>query len=212
MSLSLPVLVTAVNNRLRGTGGRTTNINNANSGGSTTASAGGSTGLSSGGAGEGSSVILGEVLKLVPGTGDVPYAIGPNSYGIQGNAFLAKSTKGNTITVGNDEGKICIKGSLEEVPNGDYGGYWGVEIGFNLNQPINEGQGGASGGGAGGATGRRRGKRGLPVGAMVELRPVVGVLPERPEHRARTCRRKQNRGFRVKSLDSPSSSKAPLSI
>jgi hypothetical protein len=96
---------------------------------------------------------LGEVLTLVPGTGDVPYAIGPNPYGIQGNAFLAKSTKGNTITVGDDEGKICIKGSLEEVPNGDYGGYWGVEIGFNLNQPTNEGQGGASGGGAGDAGG-----------------------------------------------------------
>jgi hypothetical protein len=69
----------------------------------------------------------------------VPYAIGPNLYGIRGGGFLARSAQGNTITVGTDPGKICISGSLEEVPlnpdgHGNYGQYWGVEFGFNLNQ------------------------------------------------------------------------------
>jgi hypothetical protein len=77
---------------------------------------------------------LGEPLELIAGTGDVPYAIGPNPYGIRGGGFLARSTLGNTITVRNEPNQICISGSLEEVPNGDYGRYWGVEIGFNLNQ------------------------------------------------------------------------------
>jgi len=77
---------------------------------------------------------LGETLELVAGTGDVPYAIGENVYGIRGGAFLARSALGNTVTVGNTPGEICISGNLEEVPNGNYGQYWGVEVGFNLNQ------------------------------------------------------------------------------
>jgi hypothetical protein len=89
----------------------------------------------SGGAGGGSNAAdRGALLEFVPGVGDVPYAIGPNAYGIRGGAFLARSTNGNTITVGTNPGEICISGNLDEVPNGDYGGYWGVEIGFNLNQ------------------------------------------------------------------------------
>jgi len=77
--------------------------------------------------------------ELVAGTGLVPYAIGDNPYGIRGGGFLARSAQGNTITVGTDPGKICISGSLEEVPlnpdgHGNYGQYWGVELGFNLNQ------------------------------------------------------------------------------
>jgi hypothetical protein len=82
---------------------------------------------------------LGDPLDLVTGTGPVPYAIGANAYGIRGGGFLARSAQGNTITVGTDPGKICISGSLEEVPlnpdgHGNYGQYWGVEFGFNLNQ------------------------------------------------------------------------------
>lgn len=82
---------------------------------------------------------LGDPLALVAGTGPVPYAIGDNPYGIRGGGFLARSAQGNTITVGTDPGKICISGSLEEVPlnpdgHGNYGQYWGVEFGFNLNQ------------------------------------------------------------------------------
>jgi hypothetical protein len=81
----------------------------------------------------------GEPLAFIAGTGDVPYAIGPNEYGISGGGFLARSALGNSITVGNEPGKICISGSLDEVPlnpdgHGNYGQYWGVEFGFNLNQ------------------------------------------------------------------------------
>ena len=91
-----------------------------------------------------SGLVLGDPLELVPGTGDVPYAIGPNAYGIRGGGFLARSAQGNTITVGTDPGKICISGSLAEVPlnpdgHGNYGQYWGVEFGFNLNQAPAEG-------------------------------------------------------------------------
>ncbi|HEU4577799.1 MAG TPA: hypothetical protein VFS67_06070 [Polyangiaceae bacterium] len=82
---------------------------------------------------------LGDPLDLVVGTGPVPYAIGPNPYGIRGGGFLARSAQGNTITVGSEPGQICISGNLEEVPlnpdgHGNYGQYWGVEFGFNLNQ------------------------------------------------------------------------------
>jgi hypothetical protein len=77
---------------------------------------------------------LGDLLEIVPGTGVLPYAIGPNPYGIQGGAFLAQSMFGNTIEIGDTPGQICISGNLEEVPNGNYGQYWGVEFGFNLNQ------------------------------------------------------------------------------
>jgi hypothetical protein len=86
-----------------------------------------------------SGLVLGDALELVAGTGLVPYAIGDNPYGIRGGGFLARSAQGNTVTVGTDPGKICISGNLEEVPlnpdgHGNYGQYWGIEFGFNLNQ------------------------------------------------------------------------------
>jgi hypothetical protein len=117
--------------------------------------AGGAAGRASVPVGGNASVVRGDVLHFVPGTGEVPYAIGANSYGIQGGGFLARSPNGNTITVGTDPDQICIHGNLEQVPNGDYSGYWGVEIGFNLNQgPLGSGgQGGAGGGGMAGAGG-----------------------------------------------------------
>jgi hypothetical protein len=87
----------------------------------------------------------GEPLEFIAGTGTVPYAIGPNEYGISGGGFLARSALGNTITVGTEPGKICISGSLDEVPlnpdgHGNYGQYWGVEFGFNLNQVPADGE------------------------------------------------------------------------
>ena len=99
----------------------------------------GSGGTSAGSAGSGgmpstANVILGEPLDLIAGTGLVPYAIGPNIYGIRGGGFLARAAQGNTITVGDEPGKICIAGNLAEVPGGNYSQYWGVEFGFNLNQ------------------------------------------------------------------------------
>jgi hypothetical protein len=86
----------------------------------------------------------GAPLEFVAGTGLLPYAIGTNAYGIRGGGFLAQSTLGNSITVGSEPGKVCISGNLEEVPrnpdgNGNYGPYWGVEFGFNLNQGAAEG-------------------------------------------------------------------------
>lgn len=104
-------------------------------GGSAASTAGGS-----GGAGGSASARLGEPLELVAGTGEVPYAIGPNPYGIRGGAFLARAPMGNTITVGSQPDEICISGTLAEVPQGtagpNYGQYWGVEFGFNLNQGV----------------------------------------------------------------------------
>lgn len=90
-------------------------------------------------------MVRGEPLPFIAGTGTVPYAIGPNEYGISGGGFLARSTLGNTITVGTEPGKICISGSLDEVPlnpdgHGNYGQYWGVEFGFNLNQVSADGE------------------------------------------------------------------------
>jgi hypothetical protein len=98
--------------------------------------AGGTTvpGTGSGGASTLSNFKKGDRLDFIAGTGDVPYSIGDNAYGIHGGGFLARSINGNTITVGNEAGKICISGTLEAVPDGNYGQYWGVEIGFNLNQ------------------------------------------------------------------------------
>ena len=87
-----------------------------------------------------SGLVLGEPLELVAGGSPlVPYAIDTNPYGIRGGGFLARSAQGNTATVGTEPGKICISGSLEEVPlnpdgHGNYGQYWGIEFGFNLNQ------------------------------------------------------------------------------
>jgi hypothetical protein len=124
-----------------GTGGQ---VGQAGTGGSPgVAGQGGGGGSSAGNGGSGgssaSSLRLGEPLQLIAGTGDVPYAIGPNPYGIRGGAFLARAPMGNTITVADEPGQICISGTLAEVPLGDngsgnYGQYWGVEFGFNLNQ------------------------------------------------------------------------------
>jgi hypothetical protein len=141
-------------------------------GGKATCGAGGSTSAGSGGGGSGGKAgsggasgggagapfTRGEIIEFLPGTGDVPYVLGENPYGIHGGGFLARAANGNTITVGDDDGKICIQGELEPVPNNDYSGYWGVEIGFNLNQNAPDdgagGEGGADGaGGAGGEGG-----------------------------------------------------------
>jgi hypothetical protein len=100
---------------------------------------GSSAGAGGSGGAPASNLRLGEPLQLVASTGEVPYAIGPNPHGIRGGAFLARAPLGNTITVGTEPGQICISGTLSEVPLGDngsgnYGQYWGVEFGFNLNQ------------------------------------------------------------------------------
>ena len=125
-----------------GTGGAAGSPASGNAGAAGSAGAGGSAPAS-----PAPTLQLGEPLALIAGTGDVPYAIGPNPYGIRGGGFLARSTLGNTVSVRNEPNQICISGSLEEVPNGNYGQYWGVEIGFNLNQ--GEGAGASSVGATG---------------------------------------------------------------
>jgi hypothetical protein len=105
------------------------------SGGS--AGAGGAAGAAGSGGSAGASQValtLGDELELVPAAGEVPYAIGDNPHGIRGGAFLARSPLGNSITIADRPGEICISGSVDEVPNGNYNQYWGVELGFNLNQ------------------------------------------------------------------------------
>ncbi len=138
---------------------------------------GGSAGVAgspaSGGAGGGPSLSLGEPLQLVAGSGEVPYAIGPNPYGIRGGAFLARAAMGNTITVGNEPGQICISGNLAEVPLGDngsgnYGQYWGVEFGFNLNQSA-PGSGGDAGVDAGADAGAAADAGDAGAGAPAEV-------------------------------------------
>lgn len=117
-----------------GLGGASGSELTAGAGGAATA---GGTGGGAGSAGAGAALedlTLGDVLEFVAGAGDVPYAIGDNPYGIVGGAFLARSDFGNTISIDDTPGEICISGNLEEVPAGNYGQYWGVEIGFNLNQ------------------------------------------------------------------------------
>jgi hypothetical protein len=83
---------------------------------------------------ENSALARGDRLEFLPGTGDLPYVLAPNAYGLAGSGFLSRSTLGTSITVGTDSGKICVQGNLASVPNGDYGEYWGVEFGFNLTQ------------------------------------------------------------------------------
>jgi hypothetical protein len=117
-----------------GTGGQVGVSGASGASGSAGTGGGGASGGVAGSGGTAASLNLGDVLELVAATGEVPYAIGENPYGIVGGAFLARSTLGNTITVGDTPGEICISGNLEEVPNGNYNQYWGVEIGFNLNQ------------------------------------------------------------------------------
>lgn len=122
--------------REEGVGGSSTPMGTAASSGS--GAAGGSVSTTGGSSGAGGTnqvdVALGDPLIFETGTGLVPYSIGPNEYGIRGGGFLARSISGNTITVGDTPGELCISGNLEEVPGGNYSQYWGVEIGFNLNQ------------------------------------------------------------------------------
>jgi hypothetical protein len=88
-------------------------------------------------------VNLGDPIDFVTGTGDVPYALGDNAHGLSGNAFLARSTLGNSsLVIGTDPGKICIHGTVDAVPtppdgsHPPYSSYWGIEVGFDLNQGL----------------------------------------------------------------------------
>jgi len=84
----------------------------------------------------------GEIPIVAAAGGDVPYEFGPNSYGVAGGAFLAKANMGSSTVVldPTQAGKICLRGTVEMVPtptdgsHPPYSDYWGIELGFNLNQ------------------------------------------------------------------------------
>jgi hypothetical protein len=81
-------------------------------------------------------------IVAAPAALDVPYQFGGNSYGVTGGAFLAKANLGSDTVVLDltQIGKICVKGTVEAVPipadgsHPPYSDYWGIELGFNLNQ------------------------------------------------------------------------------
>jgi hypothetical protein len=82
-------------------------------------------------------------IPIVAAAGaDVPYQFGTNSYGVTGGAFLAKAPMGSSTIVLDTTpvGKICLQGTVEMVPtpadgsHPPYSDYWGIELGFNLNQ------------------------------------------------------------------------------
>ena len=84
----------------------------------------------------------GEIPIVAAAGADVPYQLGTNSYGVVGGAFLAKANMGSSTVVLDTTaaGKICLSGTVEVVPtpadgsHPPYSDYWGIELGFNLNQ------------------------------------------------------------------------------
>ncbi|MES1187711.1 MAG: hypothetical protein ABUL60_28090 [Myxococcales bacterium] len=130
-------------------GGTSGTSSDASAAGKTSTAVGaGSSGAGVGGAttagnGSGAGSNLPGAIPIVPAMGgDVPYQLGTNTYGISGGAFLAKSPMGATTVVLDDTqvGKICLKGTVEMVPtpadgsHPPYSQYWGIDLGFNLNQ------------------------------------------------------------------------------
>src|SRR4029079_19626477 len=82
-------------------------------------------------------------IPIVAAAGaDVPYQFGTNTYGVAGGAFLAKANMGSSTVVldTTQVGKNCLQGTVEMVPtpadgsHPPYSDYWGIELGFNLNQ------------------------------------------------------------------------------
>ena len=84
----------------------------------------------------------GEIPIVAAAGDDVPYQFGANMYGVAGGAFLAKAPMGSSTVVldSSPVGKICLRGTVEAVPtptdgsHPPYSDYWGIELGFNLNQ------------------------------------------------------------------------------
>ena len=49
-----------------------------------------------------------------------------------GRFFTARSALGTTLEVLEADDRLCVRGQLAPVPDGDYGNYWGAEIGLIL--------------------------------------------------------------------------------
>jgi hypothetical protein len=90
----------------------------------------------------GTSGVSGEIPIVAAASAAVPYQLGTNSYGVTGGAFLAKANLGSeTVAIdATQAGKICLSGTVAKVPvpsdgsHPPYSDYWGIELGFNLNQ------------------------------------------------------------------------------
>src|SRR5262245_35341032 len=95
-----------------------------------------------GGTNAGTARSPGEIPIVAAAGADVPYRFGANAYGVTGGAFLAKANMGSSTVVldTTQVGKIVLSGTVEMVPtpadgsHPPYSDYWGIELGFNLNQ------------------------------------------------------------------------------
>jgi hypothetical protein len=94
--------------------------------------------------------VSGKIPIVAGGSPDVPYQFGPNVYGVTGAAFFAKSNQGATTVLldKTQVGKVCLTGTVDIVPTPADGGhppysdYWGIDVGFNLNQTSDGGPAG----------------------------------------------------------------------
>jgi hypothetical protein len=99
-------------------------------------------GDNSGNSGTQGSSSPGEIPIVAAAGAAVPYQFGTNAYGVTGGAFLAKANLGSdTVVLDTTQvGKVCLTGTVEMVPtpadgsHPPYSDYWGIELGFNLNQ------------------------------------------------------------------------------
>jgi hypothetical protein len=93
-------------------------------------------------AGSSAGAVPGQIPIIAGSSADVPYQLGTNPYGIQGAAFFSRAPMGSDSVVidKTEDGKICLQGTVEMVPtpadgsHPPYSTYWGIELGFNLNQ------------------------------------------------------------------------------
>jgi hypothetical protein len=107
-------------------------------GGTGTTPGGGGSAQTGQGGGSGSTVTRGNLIEFVPETPtatSLPFRVSGTEYGISGASFVDRSPMGTTFTAtAGPAGELCVAGSYQVVPNGDYGNYWGVDFGFNLSQ------------------------------------------------------------------------------
>ena len=155
--VALVVLVSACSNDSAGSSGTTSAAGTSNdsaagpggsSGNAATAGAapGGAAGSVAGEGNAGAPVVAPGQIPIVSAatTGDAPYQFGSNPFLIKGGAFFAKSKLGpGTAAVALDKlptDKVCLKGTVDMVPtpadgsHPPYSDYWGIALGFNLNQ------------------------------------------------------------------------------
>jgi hypothetical protein len=85
-----------------------------------------------------------QIPIVAAGNGDAPYQLGANMYGLAGSAFFAKAPFGSeSVVLDKTQGdKICLQGTVEVVPtppdgaHPPYSSYWGIDLGFDLNDVL----------------------------------------------------------------------------